>query len=303
MTGDNRRDDAGAPSRLSRLAARATSLVARFKKTRPGRAVQRYSSHRGNVLAGGVAYNGLLSVAAAVVVGSTLAAVVVGRAPSLRDALLRFLGRTIPGIVKGADGGSGLIDASSLSAKPITSVVSLIALLIGLNTASRYVGALRAAMQVMLGHDAHSALRGKARDAVALGSLALMALLAASIQVAAASAATWIGADNGGRTVAVRVVAVVATLAVDGAFVFVAMTVLGGAGRPYRALLPAVGAAAVAIAVLRSVSSLVLGASISNPILAPFAAVIAILVWVDLVTRIVLLAAAWVGSDRPVRAP
>ena len=287
---------------LRRLAGRVRRVAGTLAATRAGAAVRRYASLRGNVLAGGVAYNALLSIGAAVVVGSTVAAVVVGNAPALRDALLRFLDRAIPGVVRVGDG-SGLIDASSLASSPVTGVVSVIALLVGLNTAARYVGALRAATQAMLGNEARSPLHGKARDAAALALLALMALLAAAVQVAAASAAAWIGVESGGRTWLVRAVAVVATLAVDAAFVFVAMTVLGGAGRPFRRLLPPVAAAAVAIAVLRAASTLVLGASLGNPVLAPFAAVIAILVWVDLVTRIVLIAAAWIGSDRPVRAP
>ncbi len=285
-----------------RLADRIRRVVDAFRATRAGAAVGRYSELRGNVLAGGVAYHALLSIGAAVVVGSTFAALVVGRAPSARDAMLRFLDRAIPGIVNSGSGGSGLIDASSLSASPVTGVVSAVALIVGLNTASRYVGALRSATQAMLGIEKGSPLHAKARDAAALGVLALMALLAAAVQVAAASVATWIGVENDGRTWMVRAVAIVVTFAVDGAFVFVALTLLGRAGRPYRRLLPATAAAATAIALLRSASTLVLGAAISNPVLAPFAAVIAVLVWVDLVTRIVLVAAAWIGADRPVRA-
>jgi len=290
-------------SRPRRIVTRLRGLIDAFRRTRAGAAVQRYSELRGNVLAGGVAYHGLLSIGAAVVVGSTLAAVVVGRAPSLRDAMLRFLDRAIPGVVNTGDGGSGLIDASSLTASPVTGLVSALALLVGLNTASRYAGALRGATQAMLGNEARSPLHGKARDAATLGILAAMALVAASVQIAAASVATWIGVENEGRTWLVRAVALVVTFAVDAAFVFVALALLGDAGRPFRRLVPAVAAAAAAIAVLRAASGLVLGASISNPVLAPFAAVIAVLVWVDVVTRIVLLSAAWVGSDRPVRAP
>ncbi len=300
MTGADRGADAEGGSRLHRLASRARGIVETFKATTAGRAMERYSHGRGNVLAGGVAYHALLSVGAAVVVASTVAALVVGRAPSLRDAFLRFLDRAIPGIVD-TGAGDGLINASSLAASPVTGLVSALAVVIGLNTATRYAGALRAATQVMLGSESRSPLHGKGRDLLALGMLGLMALLAAVLQVTAASAAAWLGADQSGRTWAVRVVALVLVLAADALFVFVALAVLGGAGRPYRRLLPAVGAAAIGIAILRSLSALVLGASVGNPILAPFAAIIAVLVWVDLVTRLVLLAAAWVGAGRPPR--
>jgi len=301
VTGGDSSADAGAGSRLSRLASRARGILVRFKATRPGRAVERYSRGRGNVLAGGVAYKALLSIGAAIVVGSTVAALVVGRAPSLRDALLRFLDRAIPGVV---DTGTsdGLINASSLSASPVTGLVSVLAVIIGLGTATRYVGALRAATQAMLGSEPRSPIHGKARDIVALGVLGLTALVAAALQIAAASATAWLGADQPGRTWVVRVVAFVLVLAADAFFVFIALAVLGRAGRPHRRLFPAVAAAAIGIAVLRSLSTLVLGASVGNPILAPFAAVITVLVWVDLVTRLVLFAAAWVGAERPLQA-
>lgn len=298
--GDSRADP-GEGRRLPRLVSRAKGIAERFEATRPGRAVERYSRGRGNVLAGGVAYSALLSVGAAVVVGSTVAAVAVGRAPSLRDALLRFLDRAIPGVV---DTGTsdGLISASSLSASPVTGLVSVLAVIIGLNTATRYAGALRAATQTMLGNESRSPLHGKARDVVALAALGLTALLAAALQIAAASATAWLGADQAGRTWVVRAVAFTLVLGVDALFVFVALAVLGRAERPYRRLVPAAAAAAIGIAVLRSLSTLVLGASLGNPVLAPFAAVVTVLVWVDLVTRLVLLAAAWVGAERPLRA-
>lgn len=300
MKKENGDADVGAGRRLPRLVSWVKGIAVRFKATRPGRAVERYSRGRGNVLAGGVAYNALVSVGAIVVVGSTAAAVIVGRAPSLRDALLRFLDRAIPGIV---DTGTsdGLISASSLSASPATGLVSVLAVVVGLNTATRYAGALRAATQTMLGNEPRSPLSGKARDVVVLAVLGLTALLAATLQIAAATATTWLGADQEGRTWVVRAVAFVLVLGTDALFVFVALAVLGRAGRPYRRLIPAVATAAVGIAVLRSLSSLVLGASLGNPVLAPFAAVVAVLVWVDLVTRLVLLAAAWVGVERPVQ--
>lgn len=300
MTGANGGVDAGGGPRLRRLVTGARGILETFKATRAGLALERYSHGRGNVLAGGVAYNALLSVGAAVVVASTVAALVVGRAPSLRDAMLRFLDRAIPGIVD-TGAGNGLIKASSLAVSPMTGLVSALAVVIGLNTVTRYAGALRAATRAMLGSESRSPLHGKSRDVLALGVLGLMALLAAVLQVVAASAAAWLGADQSGRAWAVRAVAFVLALAADALFVFVALAVLGGAGRPYRRLFPAIAAVAIAIAILRSLSTLVLGASIGNPILAPFAAVIMVLVWVDLVTRLVLLAAAWVGAGHPLR--
>jgi membrane protein len=267
---------------------------ARFKDTRPGRAIGRYSDERGNVLAGGIAYHGLISLAAGVVVLSTTAAVLVGSRPGWRDAVLRFLDRTVPGSV--GEGSDGLISTTSLSSGAVTGLVGALALLLSLNRATRYVSALRAATQTMLGTESRSPLRSKAADLTALASLLGLALVAAGLQVAAGSASAWLGADGKVHRWLVLVVAVAVGLAVDATFVSLVFVLLGGAGRPYRRLLPVALAVAAAIGVLRAGSAVLLGTAVSNPVLAPFAAVVTVLVWVDVLARLVLLGAAWVGT-------
>ncbi len=270
--------------------------IAWFKTTRAWAGIERYNDARGNVLAGGIAYHALISLAAAVVVLSTGAAVIVGSLPSWRDAVLRFLARTVPGAV--GEGDNGLIGADSLSsgAGAVTGIVGLIALIVALNRATRYVSALRGASQTMLGTESKSVLHGKARDLTALVALLGLAVVAAGLQVAAGSASAWIGGDGEARTWLVRGAAFGVGLLADSAFVYMVLTVLGRAGRPYRRLLWTVLAVAVAIGLLRAASALLVNGAVSNPVLAPFAAVVAILVWVDLLARLVLLGAAWVGA-------
>lgn len=277
-----------------RALAAGRRLAERFRESRLGGAFRRFADARGDILAGGIAYAALISLAAAVVVGSTVLALVVGNDPGLRDALLGFLGRAVPGLAGTED---SLIDESSLSVSPVTGVVSVIALLIGLNTASRYVAALRGASQAMLGTKSRSALVGKAHDFAALGALGSLALVSASAQVAAATVLAWLGTPDQHHLVLVSIAAVAISLAADLVFVIVVYRVLGRARHPWRRMLVVGVAVALGIGVLRVASALLLGAAVSNPVLAPFAAVVTVLVWVDIISRLVLLGAAWLGAD------
>lgn len=290
----------GAARQWRRLIAAGRRLVGRLRGSRPGRALRRFTEERGNLLTGGIAYAALMSLAAAVVVGSTVLALVVGNAPGMRDAVLRFLGRAVPGLAGTED---ALIDESALSASPVTGVVSAVALLVGLNTASRYVAALRGATQSMLGTESRSAVRGKARDLAALAALGSLAIVAAVAQVAAGTVLAWLGAPDDYRVALVGAAAAIISLAADLVFVMVVYRVLGGARDSWRRLLAVGAVVAGGIGALRLGSALLLGAAVSNPVLAPFAAVVAVLVWVDAVSRLVLLGAAWLGTGEEASAP
>lgn len=269
----------------------------RFESTRAGIALERYNDSRGNVLAGGIAYHALMSVAAGLVIASTVAALVVDSAPRVRSALISFGNRAIPGLFgDGAADGGGLIDPNDLETSSVTGVASAVALLVLLFSATRYFGSLRGAMRLMVGADGGNPVTGKLRDFAAFGAIMALPLLAAGLQVFVASAASALGADSAAQAFWVRAAVVGAALLVDLLFAIVALELLGRAPGPWRRnVLIALGAA-VLIGIMRLASSQLLGSAGDNPLLAPFAGVVTVLVWVDLVTRVLLVAGAWVGS-------
>jgi len=130
-------------------------------------------------------------------------------------------------------------------------------------------------------------------------SLGLIAVAAATVQILAGAFAermsNWIGSGNFSE-VSVRVVAALIGLAANVAFVAIVFLVLGSARAPFRILSATIAATAVVIAILQQASSYFVASASHNTVLAPFAAVIALLLFVDFTARVLLIAAAWIGA-------
>jgi membrane protein len=289
---------AGVVGVIRRALARAKHLKERLDGTHVGRALHRFSTQHGNVLAGGIAYHSLMSIAAGVVLAVTIASAVVGGTNRYRNALFEFLGSAVPGIVEG-NGSEGLINPDSLRPTPITGIVGVIALVVLLNTATRYLAGLRAAERTMLGRAASSPLAGKLRDMVALVAIAVVVIVGAGLQVASSRAATAIGdvgAPDGVSEWGIRGVATGVGFIADAAFVAVVLMVLGRAHARRLILVTTIVGAALVIGVIRQLSSLLVAGVADNAVLAPFAAIITLLIFVDFVARILLIAGAWIGA-------
>ena len=82
------------------------------------------------------------------------------------------------------------------------------------------------------------------------------------------------------------------------AYLFVALVllVLGRAQSTRRVMLPTVLMAGFAFALLQAASGLLVASASNNSVLAPFAAIIALMLFVDLTARTLLIAAAWIGA-------
>ena len=130
--------------------------------------------------------------------------------------------------------------------------------------------------------------------------MALAILVSAVLTTATTSAADWLLTVAGwgaGAGWAVRVLGLAVSFVVDlGTFVLI-VRVLANQSPPRRDLLVGGLIAATGIGVVRYLgTSVVAGAAHRNPLLASFAVVVTLLVWINLIARIVLLAAAWVAD-------
>ena len=292
---------AGEPSAQRPIKTRVTALVeslkTRYEASRVGKTLRRFGGHNGNVLAAGIAYYSLASIAAGLMLTATIASALVSSRSAWRSSFYDFLGNAIPGVVDSGDG-EGLISENDLSAGGIAGAVGAVSIVILLNTATRYVGGLRAGLRTMLGRASSNPLTGKVRDLIALVSLLVIALVGIALQVGASRAAEGIMDGLGwesGEAWALRAAAAFAGLVADALFVTVALVVLGKAVMTRR-LWWVVGAVAVLMSILRFAVSASLAGTSSNPILAPFTAIITMLVFVDLVNRLLLVGAAWMGT-------
>ncbi len=296
-------DNPSLKGRAMRLASRGKRLKSRFDETHAGRMIARYGEQNGNVLAGGIAYYSLVSIAAGLVIGATVASFLAQYIPGVRAAFFRVLENTVPGVV--GSGNDALVSQNTTLANTATGLVGLFALLLGANRAARFIGGLRAGVVAMLGRDAGNPLQGKARDFMALVGIVLIGIAGLALQFVASRAAKWLVGLIADETVSdwlLRIPALTVGLVIDMLFVAMAIMVLGHARAPWRRLWPVLLVTAAVIGVLRLASSALVGSAADNAVLASIAAVVTLLIFVDFTMRAILMAAAWMGAHRTIDA-
>lgn len=277
---------------------RGKHLKTVFDGTRVGRMLGRYGEQNGNVLAGGIAYYSLVSIAAGLIIGATAISFLAQYVPGVRSVYFQVLQNAVPGVV---GGGSALVSQNTTLANTATGLVGLFALLLGANRATRFVGGLRTGVVTMLGRDAGNPLQGKLRDFMALVAIALIVTTGLVVQVIASRAADWLVgviSDDSLNVWLLRIPALLVGLVIDMLFVAMAIVVLGHARAPRRRLWPVLLITGAVIGVLRLASSALVGSAASNAVLASIAAVVTLLIFVDFTTRAILMAAAWLGAYR-----
>ncbi len=289
--------------------ARAVAWVRRvadwWQGTRAGRSNARFGAAGGGVLTGGIAYATLFSVFAGLTLLYTAFAAVLGGNERLRQQVLAAVDGSLPGLIDTGDG-TGLLDPSALllsTGLSPTGIVAVIALLASVTSA---MGALRTGVQAMFGAPVGGGLvRSRLRELAGFVAIAVAVVISTALTTAVTAGARWalgaIGWPAGARTVAQGLAALVSFLVDAGVFVLV-VRVLAGRSPARRDVAQGAVIAGVGLGVVRLLgTSVVAGGVTRNPLLASFAALATLLVWVNLVARIVLLAAAWTAD--PPRTP
>ena len=277
--------------------------MAWWRDTRLSRTLTWYGEHQGGPLAGGIAYSALFSLFAGLAIGWSVFSSIVHGNPRLESALLTQLDDWLPDLIGNDDG--ALLRPEQLVLPPL-SWGTAIAVVVMLGSAIGVMGALRGSMRLMLGiaPDADNAIRAK------LGQLAGFALLGVAV-LASATATSVAGAlgraigDGLGAphlaTALARVGAGLLGMCIDMLVVWALLTFIARARRDANARRRDLWLASIctgaAIGALRMAgTTLVAGSASRNALLAPFAALVAILILANLVARLVLYACAWIHT-------
>lgn len=284
---------------------RLQQLMAWWKQTRVARGLARYGAANGALLTGGIAYSGLFSIFAALTVGFSIFAAVLGSNTELQEAVLDALNSALPGIVQTDDNPNGLLSQQSLEFPPKSSVfVAVIAFVVLLNSATSVMSALRAGIRAMFGivMPAEKAVLAKLRDLLGffVMALAVIATGGLGIVVGAAGSAVIraIGLEgNPAAAFSLRLAGFLVALVVDFVVVIFLIRGLAGARAPRRDLLIGALVVAVAAGVIRYLGTSVVSGSVSaNPLLSGFATIIVLLLWVNFIVRILLMVCAWTAN-------
>lgn len=273
-------------------------IIAWALQRTPVRAFLRYSERRGAMLADSVTYRTLFSVFAGVLLGFSLAALWLAGNKEAWDALIDAVDRTIPGLV----GDGGLIDPDDIQAPAGLSIAGVIAAVGLIGAAIGAIGSLRNAIRTICDEVTDDVpfwlvmLRNLALAIGVGGALAASAVVTVLGTAGLGTVAGWLGvaSDDPLVTWGSRGVALLVTFVLDAAAIALLFRVLSGLRVPARALWIGSLLGAVGLTVLQQLSGLFVGGATSNPLLASFAALIALLLWINLSSQVILIASAYI---------
>jgi membrane protein len=284
----------------ARFAAWVKQLVARVQKLKPVRVWTHYGSRRGPILAAGLAFQALFSVFAALWAAFSVAGLIIGANIGLRDALLRVISTSVPGLID--TGGGGAIDPADLLSVGTLSWVGALAILVSLVTAIAWLGSARSAVRdiAQLAAPPTNFLLLKLKDlGLAIGFGAAL-VVSAALSVGSTAALNWllglVGVEDGSPAaiVATRVLGLLLAYGLDLVVLAGLYRILAGVPIPARPLWQGAALGALALGVLKVLGSALLGGASNNPLIASFAVIAGLLIWFNLVCQVILVCAAWV---------
>lgn len=283
------------------LAGKFKRVLAWYQHSRVARTLKRYSTGDGSVLAGGIAYAALFSVFAGLAIGWTIFMAVLGDNETLRMAVLEEIDNFAPGIVDTGDG-QGVIKPEQLIRTQVFSIAGLIAIVVLAFSATRFVNATRVSVRSMFGLERieESFVAGKMKDLAGLATFGMAVLASAAASVVVGIATGWLlglfGVEDtdAGRMV-IKALGFAVVWVVDAITIILVIRVVAGAEPVKRDLLLGAAGGAVLIGVLKVLGTSVVGGS-SDPLMASFAVIITLLLWVNIMARIMLYTAAWIAN-------
>jgi len=269
------------------------------------RTVQRFGEVKGGRIAAAVTYTGFLAVFPLFALAFAVFGVLLSRYPALMSSAERSLSNDFPGLVGGKHG----LDLNSIAHHAGT--VGLLGLLGLIFTGLNWVDALRSAERAV--HKRRQEPNNfVVRRLLDLGMLAgLGGIALASVAITTLSAgmsdrvAGWFGStpELGGWLVAGS--GLVVSLLLDVLLFGYLLIGLPRLGMPWRDTLGAAVLGAIGFELLKQVGTWYVGRTTHNALYGTFAIAIGLLLWVNLVTRLLLYCSAWLATACEVleRAP
>jgi membrane protein len=286
--------------RLAPRAARAERATTWVMRLKPYRVIHRYLAMDGNLLAAGISFQAVFAVFAAVYVGFAITGIWLGNNAEVFQALVEIINRAVPGLI-GTDG-EGIIAEEQLSSASLLGWTGVIAAVGLIWTAIGWLYYTRQAVRSIfaLPKVAASFFLLKVVDLVLALAFGVLLLVSATLSVASTQALSWllslVGLEGtfwvtAGSRVVGLVVAVIVNLVTLGAM----YRVLSRIRIPWRNLFWGALLGSLVLSLLSVASSAVIAGASRNPLLATFAVFIGLMLWFNLVSRVILASAAWIA--------
>lgn len=278
---------------------RSIASVIRWALTlRPVRAALLYAERRGPMLADSITYRALFSVFAGVLLGFSIAALWLAGNPAAWKAIVDAVETAVPGLIgeKGVVNPDELRRPLSLSIAGIVSLVGLIGAALGA------IGSLRTAVRVIAGtaHDDVLWVWVILRNLLLAAAIGASFVVSAFLTIAGRTGIEWLSGVLGVpdhsplATWSIRAISLLVAFALDTALIAVIFRLLSGVRTSARTLLGGAALGGAGLLILQELSGLFVGGASSNPLLASFATLLALLIWLNLSAQVMLIACAFI---------
>jgi membrane protein len=303
-------DTANAQRGIRGWIAKGMALVKRIQATRPVRVFRHFSDLRGNLLAAGMSYQSLFAIFAAIWLVFAAAGLWLTSNEGLLRALIDIVNQAVPGLI----GEGGAISEEALTRISVTLGWTGIIAAVGLlATAIGWLASTREAVRTMfqVGNDSTNFVVQKLRDLGLAFGFGVMLVAAALVSLVSTSLLSGlfdlfgVTDDSFAVTATVQIVSFLVVVALNAVALGAMYRVLSHLAIPWGRLLIGALMGSVALAILSTLSGLVLGGASRNPLAASFAVILGLLIWFNLVCKVILICASWIAvgmEDRGVSA-
>jgi membrane protein len=257
----------------------------------------------GNLYAAAITYFSLLALFPLLLLAVSIAGFVLHANPETLQKLFDKLSTQAPGAV-----GSTLHDSiqAAINARTSLGILGLIGVLF---TGLGWIGNLRAAMDAIWERQPpkENPVKQRLINLLILAALGLGALVSLGLTALWSALSHdvlgWLGLDNvPGMGTLLGFAGIVVTLVADSVIFFLLLTRLPRADVPSRTGLRGAVLAALGFEILKIAGTYTIAATAGSPTAGPFAGLLAVLIWLQLVARWTLFCAAWT-AERTLRRP
>lgn len=273
-------------------------LTGIWQRSLPGRVVTRYGRNNGGLLAGGLAYGLLFAFFAGVWTVFSIAGLVFSHDDGVRTTLLNTVARVVPSLQSGS--GKDIISAQALSSISTTfTITGLFTLLAFFWQIIGWLGSVRSAVRTMVeaGQQQTNAISSKLTDALAVMLIMVLFILSSVAAVVSGGTIRYVlnflkvPQHAWGFSSLIDVVGFLLTVLFNFLLLMVVFWLVAGLHES-KTVVRTSAFGSVILSIIQMLGTRLVGGASSNPLLAPFAAILAVLIWFNLIAQVLMYCAS-----------
>jgi membrane protein len=275
-------------------------LVARINAMLPVRVYTHYLRERGPLLSAGIGFRMFFSITGLLATGLSIAGLVLSDHPALLDEIIQSVAAAAPGLLQ-VNGNPGLVDPYQLLNPASLGLAAGIAAVVTVFTSLGWIGGIRDGVRGMMRLDplVMNPILQILKDVGTLILMGIALVISSAVSLIFGTAAGWVTERMGLDPVVAgpwtTSITILVPLLLGWGTALIMYRVAAGLNPARRTLMEGTTLAAVGATVLQIFSTQLLASAGKNPILAPFAIIIGLLIWFNLVSQVYVICAAWVA--------